>query len=217
MSGKAESTRISLLQHGWRSTYPVCAIGQDNFELNGVCASSSAPLLLFPLLNSKSPSFHLVPAHSRYITKLFSFKRSFYPIGMLINVLIAWVYLTLVFFGGPTWLRFGRDKAAATGGRSEKNRDNVTKLLKQKYKDLGPMTFHEKWVGGLFLLVVMLWLFRDPKFIKGWKEYILSADVGDSTAAMLVVLLLFVIPNSMSYFRGGTSSNSKSHLVGTCY
>jgi len=49
----------------------------------------------------------------------------------------------------------------------------------------------------------MLWMFRDPRFIKGWSEFIVNVKVGDSTAAMLAVFLLFVIPKSLSCFSGG--------------
>jgi sodium-dependent dicarboxylate transporter 2/3/5 len=134
--------------------------------------------------------------------------------GMLINVLIAWIYLTLVFFGVPSWARFGKKSSSTSIIKDDpKTRANVTKMLKQKYEDLGPMSFHEIGVGILFFIVVMLWFFRDPRFIKGWSEFIPHVDVGDSTAAMLVVVLLFIVPRSLSFFTGGNSVVPRSSVT----
>lgn len=122
---------------------------------------------------------------------------------MLLNVLIAWIYLSIVFFGTPNWFNWKRSRDPAAIEIEKRNEKNISKLLKQKYADLGSMTFHEKGVFFLFVIVVLLWFFRDPKFIKGWGEYIETVEVGDSTVAMFVVILLFIVPNSLSYFTGG--------------
>lgn len=39
------------------------------------------------------------------------------------------------------------------------------------------MSFHEKAVGLLFLLSVILWFFRKPQFIVGWAELITEHKV----------------------------------------
>lgn len=56
------------------------------------------------------------------------------------------------------------------------------------------MTFHEAAVLLLFISCVMLWFFRDPGFIPGWASLIEDADVGDATAVMLIILVLFGLP-----------------------
>lgn len=43
--------------------------------------------------------------------------------------------------------------------------------MKEKYDNLGPMTFHELGIGGLFIICVVLWVFRAPGFIEGWSSY----------------------------------------------
>ena len=43
----------------------------------------------------------------------------------------------------------------------------VKQLLRNKYKDLGPMTFHEFAVLILFICCVLLWFFRSPEFVPG--------------------------------------------------
>lgn len=88
---------------------------------------------------------------------------------------------------------------------SSENQKKVQRMLEDKYKGLGTMSFHETAVATLFLLAVSLWLFREPKFMPGWASLI-SDDpkfrIGDSTAAMLIVLLLFIVPkNPSSMFK----------------
>lgn len=50
----------------------------------------------------------------------------------------------------------------------------ATSVVKQRYKELGPLTWHEFIVAVLFLTVVTLWFFRDPGFTKGWPEYLMD-------------------------------------------
>jgi sodium-dependent dicarboxylate transporter 2/3/5 len=114
---------------------------------------------------------------------------------MIVLLVIAWAYLVLVFFGFP-----GSKKSQrfSLGSKS-----NVERMLRQKYAALGPTTFHEIAVFILFVIVVLLWLFREPKFIKGWADLLTGADIGDSTAAMLIVFLLFVVPKDINFFLHG--------------
>ncbi len=46
----------------------------------------------------------------------------------------------------------------------------VQNMIRKKYQELGPMTFHELATLILFILCVLLWFFRDPQFITGWSE-----------------------------------------------
>jgi len=120
---------------------------------------------------------------------------------MLVNVAIAWGYLVVLFFGLPC---FKKNSAS-----SEMNKKNVSKMLRDKYNALGPMSFHELAVFVLFLMVVCLWLFRDPRFMPGWGEQIKGVKVGDSTAAMLTVVLLFVVPKDISFLYGSKCSKHR--------
>lgn len=60
----------------------------------------------------------------------------------------------------------------------------VGHLLLTEYRKLGQMTFHEIGVAFVFFTTVMLWLFRDPRFMPGWDEQIVGIENGDATAAM---------------------------------
>lgn len=48
----------------------------------------------------------------------------------------------------------------------------VKNLIRKKYEELGPMTFHELVTLILFISCVALWFFRDPQFITGWSEFL---------------------------------------------
>lgn len=38
----------------------------------------------------------------------------------------------------------------------------------QKYNELGSITFHEIAVCITFVVLIILWMFRDPQFLTGW-------------------------------------------------
>jgi sodium-dependent dicarboxylate transporter 2/3/5 len=79
---------------------------------------------------------------------------------------------------------------------------SVSKLLRREYNKLGSISFHEFGVLMVFILTVMLWLFRDPRFMRGWDEAIGEVENGDATAAMLGTCLMFLIPRDLSFITG---------------
>ncbi|XP_023231014.1 solute carrier family 13 member 5-like [Centruroides sculpturatus] len=100
--------------------------------------------------------------------------------GMLICVFLAWIYLTFVIMKYR-----GKDSDDQT----------ITEAIRKKYLELGRITFHECAVLILFIILVILWLFRDPKFIPGWVElFDPTVEVDDATPAIAIAILLFLIP-----------------------
>lgn len=51
---------------------------------------------------------------------------------------------------------------------SSTNEEELKKVVAEKYRKLGPMTFHEKTVVVAFFILVNLWIWKDPKFVTGW-------------------------------------------------
>jgi hypothetical protein len=45
--------------------------------------------------------------------------------------------------------------------------DTVRRMLEARYRELGPITFHQAAVLFNFTVLVMLWFFRKPQFIPG--------------------------------------------------
>ncbi|XP_049824489.1 protein I'm not dead yet-like isoform X2 [Aethina tumida] len=114
--------------------------------------------------------------------------------------------MLLMMYGSLIWLQFffmglfRPNSADAKKIRVGKQGEQVArKLIKQKIAELGPMSFHEMAVAALFALSVLLWFFREPHFITGWAELITQHKVEDATAALIVVLLLFIVPSKPDF------------------
>jgi hypothetical protein len=67
-------------------------------------------------------------------------------------------------------------------------------LLRKKYNLLGPIRYIEKNLICVFIGIVLLWLFRDPKVINGWGTVFPDGYVTDGTVAIFVAMLLFILP-----------------------
>ncbi|XP_054709982.1 solute carrier family 13 member 2-like isoform X2 [Uloborus diversus] len=100
---------------------------------------------------------------------------------MLFCVAVAWGYLFLVHV------------RKASKVYTKEMKDAFKQIIEKKCEELGKTTFHEKAVSLLFLLLVMLWIFRSPKFIAGWGNYF-PVKISDATPAIGIPALLFLIP-----------------------
>ncbi|KZC14603.1 Protein I'm not dead yet [Dufourea novaeangliae] len=116
---------------------------------------------------------------------------------MLLMGFLTWVWLQVMYMG---MFRPGSKDASAIdiGPHGEKV---AAAVIEKKYKELGPITWHESSVGVLFLAVVLLWFFRSPGFTRGWPTYITNLQVKDSTAATCVTILFFVLPSNLDFLR----------------
>ncbi len=74
-------------------------------------------------------------------------------------------------------------------------------MLKQKYAELGAMSREEKWVGALFTLMALLWIFRSPIIvgsfqIPGWSQLFSNPGYfNDGSVAIAMAVILFLIPS----------------------
>ena len=87
---------------------------------------------------------------------------------MLLMAFLIWLWLQIMYMG--LFRQNSADaKAIDIGDQGEKVAATV---IEKKYKELGPITWHESVVGFLFVSVVLFWFFRSPGFMTGWPAYI---------------------------------------------
>lgn len=82
-------------------------------------------------------------------------------------------------------------------------------LIERKYQELGRFTFHEMGVLVLFVILIFLWLFRDPQFIDGWASLLPGVKIKDATSAMAIVVIMFAIPADPYMFFMRNSQGEK--------
>lgn len=58
--------------------------------------------------------------------------------------------------------------------QSEKERA-AYEVIRDENRRLGPMSYGEVSVLGLFILMVVLWFTRDPGFMDGWATHVFNA------------------------------------------
>lgn len=116
---------------------------------------------------------------------------------MLLMGLLTWLWLQIMYMG--MFRPESKDaRAIDIGVQGEKV---AAAVIEKRYKELGPITWHESSVGVLFVIVVLLWFFRSPGFVRGWPTYITNLHVKDSTAAACVTVLFFALPTKLDFLR----------------
>ncbi|XP_054902482.1 solute carrier family 13 member 5a [Poeciliopsis prolifica] len=111
---------------------------------------------------------------------------------MLLMLTLAWFWLQFLFVGWNLKKTWG-----CGSGQSHKEKAAYD-ALKEEYRRLGPMSYGEISVLALFVLMVMLWFTRDPRFMDGWATHAFNAKaefVTDATVSLFVAILLFVLPS----------------------
>ncbi|KAK0095506.1 hypothetical protein PV326_008171 [Microctonus aethiopoides] len=116
---------------------------------------------------------------------------------MLLIGFLTWLWLQIMYMG----LFRPQSKDARAIDIGEQGEKVATAVIDKKYKELGPITWYESIIGFLFILVVLLWFFRKPGFIRGWPSYITDLPVKDSTAAIAFTIILFAIPSKLDFLR----------------
>ncbi|XP_055610398.1 protein I'm not dead yet-like [Uranotaenia lowii] len=119
---------------------------------------------------------------------------------MLINMVLVWVFLQWHLMG---LFRPGNDQAQKSK-IDEECEAVARKVIEARYNELGPMTAHEKSVALLFLGSIVLFFTRSPGFFSGWEVLFPGVHIKDGTAAILIVLALFVLPSDwqwLNYFK----------------
>ncbi|XP_022705936.1 solute carrier family 13 member 5-like isoform X4 [Varroa jacobsoni] len=113
---------------------------------------------------------------------------------LILAVLFAWGYLYL----------FELPKKYKKRTDSESSYEDVLEMIRRRYRDLGPMSFREYAVVVLFGLLVLIWFFRNPRFMPGWSQLIPHGNIiKDATPAIGITVLMFLIPSDpRNHFTG---------------
>ncbi|MCL4123838.1 UNVERIFIED_CONTAM: hypothetical protein GTU68_063239 [Idotea baltica] len=125
--------------------------------------------------------------------------------GMIICTLLGWCWLQIIFVGVGSKSRIPNS--------SPETNARVKKLILKKYKELGDISFQEKAVLCVFILLVTLWLFREPGFIYGWVDLFKwifgneDLQIGNATPALFCAVLLFIIPVNPNFWPSAKYSD----------
>ncbi|XP_011358377.1 solute carrier family 13 member 2 [Pteropus vampyrus] len=118
-----------------------------------------------------------------------------FPVTVIL-LLLTWIWLQILFLGFNFRRNFGIE-----GQTQEQGRAGI-QVIQREHRQLGPMTFAEKAVTFLFLVLVLLWFTRKPGFYRGWGELIFTdADgtsmVSDGTVAIFIGIIMFLMPSNI--------------------
>eukprot|EP00093_Oithona_nana_P012600 12600.XXX_550263_555416_1 [CDS] Oithona nana genome sequencing. len=155
-------------------------------------------------------------------------------VPMIINFLFCWIWLQFWYLGWPKTCK-KKQKRTSTDDHSG-NSNGVRDVIRQQYKELGPMDCHQIGVLVLFITLIFLWFFRKPQFMMGWSDFFKTKSVhflpidanckgnctyikvvnheaeaaDDATAGMIIVILLFIIPSSLNFWPFVTASEART-------
>ncbi|XP_078404403.1 solute carrier family 13 member 2-like isoform X4 [Cetorhinus maximus] len=119
--------------------------------------------------------------------------------NMLIMFFLCWLWLQALFLG----LNFRRLWGFGIPVSSKEKK--AYGVIQEEYKKLGRMSFAEKAVLVLFILLVVLWFTRDPGFVPGWGNVLFDKNgqeyVSDATVALFIAFLMFIIPSQKPNFK----------------
>ncbi|XP_066295600.1 Na(+)/citrate cotransporter-like isoform X2 [Branchiostoma lanceolatum] len=125
---------------------------------------------------------------------------------MVVTLLLAWLWLQWQFLDYscvPSCI-----SQRGCRGRCQRNQNAAGyEAVRRQYAELGPFSFAEMVVLGHFILLVLLWFFRDMTFVKlengqaaGWAYVFVRGYVTDSSAVVVISLALFIWPSRLPNF-----------------
>ena len=106
----------------------------------------------------------------------------------IVTLLVAWMWLQLVFLGWRSLFQWQCN-------RNDISHQSSFRIIKQEYEALGSINFAEGSVLIHFITLAVLWITRDPHIFPGWGSLFKQGYVTDATAAILVMISLFFWPS----------------------
>lgn len=144
---------------------------------------------------------------------------------VLINLILCWLWLQILFIGVP-WSNAGKNHGLGDG-------ESIRRILEEKYANLGPLKMRQIMIIINFSVLVLLWFFREPKFMTGWGDYFIQETtskphgtnmtlnqdvceqvshvqiVDDASSALFIVFLLFLLPSQLTFWPFKTFQESR--------
>uniref|UniRef100_A0A3Q0S0L1 Solute carrier family 13 member 3 n=1 Tax=Amphilophus citrinellus TaxID=61819 RepID=A0A3Q0S0L1_AMPCI len=74
-------------------------------------------------------------------------------------------------------------------------------MIKEDYRNLGPINFAEGAISFFFVLFAILLFTRDPKFVSGWSVFFKKGYVSDAVTGVIIVSILFFFPSQKPSLR----------------
>ncbi|NWV31346.1 S13A1 protein, partial [Grantiella picta] len=158
---------------------------------------TSTNLIFSEHFNSRYPDCQCINFGSWFIVSI--------PITVII-LLLSWVWLQWLFLG------FDFKNMFRCGKKKTFREEASSRVIKEEYKKLGPISYPETVTLVLFILMTLLWFTRDPGFIPGWSSLFpkYKSYITDSTAALVIGLLFFIIPAKTL----SRTSNGENTVIG---
>jgi len=134
---------------------------------------------------------------------------------MVINTILCLLYLQLHFQGIPEhWKFWKKQKVVGTGvaDRKKAMEKGIARAIADEYRALGELTFQEAAIIILFLILVILWVFKDPQVFPGWDYFFAPTTRGkpfikEVTPTLIIAIIMLVMPSKIEYymtpFEGG--------------
>ncbi|XP_036879344.2 solute carrier family 13 member 1 isoform X1 [Manis javanica] len=142
---------------------------------------TSTNLIFAEHFNIRYPNCHCINFGSWFLMS--------FPAAVII-LLLSWIWLQWLFLG------FNFKEMFKCGKTKTVKQRVCAEVIKQEYQKLGPIRYQEVVTLVLFIVMALLWFSRDPGFVSGWSvlfsEY--PGFATDSTVALLIGLLFFLIP-----------------------
>ncbi|KAL4223844.1 hypothetical protein ACF0H5_017309 [Mactra antiquata] len=131
------------------------------------------------------------------------------------NWLLVGIPLSLlVFLATWIWLQmYALGKKCLCCIKQKEDYSAVRTHLRLEYHKLGPMSFAEFVVLAVFVMLALLWIMRNPVFMPGWGRFFPARFVQDSTAAIFMSVILFILPSELPF--GKRNRSQKDELTVT--
>ncbi|KAK0415688.1 hypothetical protein QR680_012058 [Steinernema hermaphroditum] len=126
---------------------------------------------------------------------------------MVLYLFASWVTLQIILIGPKKLFKM----YAQPTEEDEKKAVRVKNSILRAYQQLGPMSFAEKSVLALYIVMILSWMTSDPGFMPGWQSLVPHGDmISDASVGILIIFIMFVWPRECPSFSVDPEKPKKS-------